>query len=72
MLTLTDKDLNELQTLINDFRHKEATALIQFIVGKQNAAGAAPAKASDEPVEINPTQGKRPRRHDAEHAEARA
>ena len=54
MLTLTDKDLNELQTLINDFRHNEATALIQFIVGKQNAAGAAPAKAADEPAEITP------------------
>jgi hypothetical protein len=55
-LTLSDQDLVELQNMIGDFRHKEATSLIQFMVAKQRqqqAAAKAPQEQAAPPPDSN-------------------
>ena len=43
-LILTDQDLNDLQSLIGDFRHKDAMALIQFMAQRQRQQQVETAK----------------------------
>ena len=56
-LSLLDQDLVELLSIINDFRHKEASALIAFLGGKQQkqqAELAAAAEAEKKAAEATP------------------
>lgn len=55
MLRLDDKDLNELAVLIQEFRHKDAVALAQWINAKQTAQAKAETDASPE-LDLTPSK----------------
>lgn len=62
-ITLSAEDLNELQALLGDFRHKEASTLIEFFAQKRNrlmveeAKKAAKARAALPADEMHKTNG---------------
>lgn len=67
-VTLTDEDINALQRVVDDFRHKEAVALLNFLLPKiqeqkaeeiRRTKGATPPQmpvpAGGAPIEFIPS-----------------